>query len=189
MRQISISFALAAFVAVSVADAAETPTPFPAPAALEAGLAGRWHGALGYRDYQSNELFELAVDTDIRAVADGVTVIRVSTFDEGPGKTPVYITTASLFVAVTGTVAETTLRMGRPVEVATDRVIIVGYTDAAHWTMRYERDGIDGGKPAKLRSTETRDGDAMLTVKEVIPATAADGIWRFRNQTRLKRQP
>ena len=45
----------------------------PAPATLEAGLAGRWHGALGYRDYQSDALFELAVDTDIRALADGAT--------------------------------------------------------------------------------------------------------------------
>ncbi len=159
----------------------------PAPAALEAGLAGQWHGALGYRDYQSNTLFELAVDTDIRALVDGGTVVRVSKFDEGPKKAPAFITTASLFTA--GSVTAATLRAGRPVELATDRVSVTDFTDAAHWTMCYEEDGRDGGEPARLRVTETRTGDALLTVKEVLPASATDGVWRFRNQTRLTRIP
>lgn len=159
----------------------------PAPAVLEAGLAGTWHGALGYRDYQSNALFELTVDTDIRALADGATVIRVSRFDEGPKKAAAFITTASLF---SGTdVAAATLRGGRPVEVATDRVRVTRFADLTHWTIVYERDGEDGGVKARLRSTETRTGDDVLTVKEVIPAGTPDGTWQFRNQTRLTRQP
>ena len=53
--------------------------------------------------------------------------------------------------------------------------------------MRSEADGSDDDKPARLRVTETRDGDALLAVKEVLPAAATDGKWRFRNQTRLTR--
>ncbi len=173
---------LALLVAAPVA-AAEA----PAPAVLEAGLAGDWHGALGYRDYQSNTLFELAVDTDIRALADGVTVIRVSRFDEGPRKAPAFITTATLFAGGEATAAG--LRAGRPVELTTDHVSVARFADATHWTLVYERDGEDGGTKARLRSTETRTGDALLTVKEVIPAGSPDGTWQFRNQTRLTRQP
>lgn len=160
----------------------------PTPATIEAGLAGKWHGALGYRDYQSNELFELAVDTDIRALDDSATVIRVSVFDEGPKKAPALITTASLFTPA-GTVTAATLRAGRPVELATDHVTVSAFTDPTHWTMRYEEDGVDGGQPARMRVTETRTGDALLTVKEVLPASATDGVWQFRNQTRLTRVP
>ena len=176
---------LLALLVVPVAVGAADP---PSPVALEAGLAGTWHGALGYRDYQSDTLFELAVDTDIRAVADGMTVVRVSKFDEGAKKAPAFITTASLFTPA-GTVTAATLRAGRPVELAADRVTVTGFTDATHWRMRYEEDGVDGGEPAKLRVTETRTGDALLTVKEVLPASATDGVWRFRNQTRLTRVP
>ncbi len=167
----------------SPALAAETP---PA-AALEAGLAGRWLGALGYRDYQTNELFELAVDTDIRALPDAVTVIRVSRFDEGPGKAAAFITTATLFSG--GEAAAATLRAGRAVELATDRVNVTRFADVTHWTVVYERDGEDGGAKARLRSTETRDGDKLLTVKEVVPSGSTDGLWQFRNQTRLTRVP
>ena len=174
-----------ALLAVPIATGAAAAPP-PPPAILEAGLAGMWHGALGYRDYQSNALFELAVDTDIRAVPDGGTVVRVSKFDEGPNKVPAFITTASLFTP-DGMVTAATLRAGRAVELATDRVTVAAFVDVTHWTMRYEEDGVDGGEPAMLRVTETRAGDGLLTVKEVLPASATDGVWRFRNQTRLTR--
>lgn len=161
----------------------------PTPAALESGLAGNWTGALGYRDYQSNKLEELPVATEIRAVGDGVSVLRISTFDDGPKTGAVHITTASLFDARAGTVTEVSLRKGRPVEATTDRVTVTSYADATHWVLRYDEDGQDDDKPAKLRVTETRTGDALLSVKEVLPAAAADGVWRFRNQTRLTRAP
>ena len=115
-------------------------------------------------------------------------MVRVSRFEEGPNKAPAFITTASLFTT-SGTVTEATLRAGRPVELATDRVSVSAFTDLTHWMMRYEEDGVDGGAPAKLRVTETRNGEALLTVKEVLPASATDGVWQFRNQTRLTRVP
>ena len=175
-------FALTAMLLATPLTAAETPPP----AALQAGLAGQWRGALGYRDYQSNTLQELPVSSEIRALGDGATVIRVSTFDDGPKTGLVYITSASLYTA-TGTVTGVSLRKGRPVETTTERVAVTAFSDATHWAVRYDEDGTDDDKPAKLRVTETRDGDSLLTVKEVLPASATDGVWRFRNQTRLNR--
>ena len=175
---------LTGLMLLGTAAAAETPTP----AALQGGLAGQWRGALGYRDYQTDALFELAVDTEIRALPDGVTVVRVSSFDDGPKVGLVYITTASLYDAKAGTVSAAMLRKGRAAELTVDSVAVTAYSDPAHWTMRYERDGTDGDSPAKIRTTETRDGDTVLAVKDVLPATATDGKWRFRNQLRLTRR-
>lgn len=175
---------LIALVCCAGAGAAEV----PAPAELQAALAGHWTGALGYRDYQTDRLEELPVRTEIRAVGDGATVIRVSAFDDGPKAGTVTITTARLYAA-DGTVSEASLRKGRPVEVTTERVSVAAYADPTHWSVRYEQDGTDGDRPAKLRVTESRDGDTLLSVKEVLPASATDGVWRFRNRTRLTRVP
>lgn len=161
----------------------------PSPAVLQAGLAGNWRGALGYRDYQSNKLEELPVRTEIRALGDGVTVIRISTFDDGPKTGLVYITTASLYAPAAGTVTDVSLRKGRAVETTTERVAVTAFADATHWALRYDEEGTDDDKPAKLRVAETRDGDNLLSIKEVLPAAAADGVWHFRNQTRLTREP
>ena len=38
------------------------------PTALRMALTGRWKGTLGYRDYQSNTLYELPVTTTITAI-------------------------------------------------------------------------------------------------------------------------
>lgn len=178
----AFAFALACLVAVPVA-AQTIPTPFE----LQAGLTGKWTGALGYRDYRTNKLFELPVTTEIRALPDQATVIRISSFDDGPKTGFVYITSASLYDPAKSTVATTTLRKGRAVETSTDTVTVVVYTDAAHWAVRYESDGSDDGKPARLRTTETRDGDTVRTVKEVLPRAYAAKGWQFRNQARLVR--
>ncbi len=159
----------------------------PSPYELQAGLAGKWTGALGYRDYQSNRLFELPVSTEIRALPDQATVIRISTFDDGPKTGLVYITSASLYDPTASTVATTILRKGRAVETSTDTVTTVTYADATHWVVRYEADGTDDNKPALLRTTETRDGDKVTTVKEVMPKANLAKGWQFRNQTRLVR--
>lgn len=161
----------------------------PAPHHLQAGLAGKWTGALGYRDYRSNKMFELPVTTDIRVIADKATIIRVSSFDDGPKTGFVYITSASLYDAVKGIVATTTLRKGRPVATSTETVSTISYADSTHWVVKYESDGTDDDKPAMLRTTETRDGDKLLSVKEVMPKSQQSKGWQFRNQTRLERVP
>jgi hypothetical protein len=169
------------FAAPALAQAA--PLPFD----LQAGLSGKWTGSLGYRDYQSNKLFELAIKTDIQALPDKATVIRVTAFDDGPKVGLVYITSASLYDAAKSTVATTTLRKGRAVEISTETATTVTYTDLTHWVVRYEEDGTDDDKPAMLRTTETRDGNMVKTVKEVMAKAEAAKGWQFRNQTRLTR--
>lgn len=175
-------FAVACLVAMPAA-AQNLPSPFD----LQAGLVGKWTGTLGYRDYRTNKLFELPVTTEIRALPDKATVIRISSFDDGPKTGFVYITSASLYDAAKSTVTTTTLRKGRAVETSTDAVTVIAYTDPAHWAVRYESDGSDDNKPARLRTTETRDGNTVMTVKEVMPKDDAAKGWQFRNQTRLVR--
>ena len=106
--------AVALLFAQASAPTASPPLPptTPTPAALEAGLAGRWQGTLGYRDYETNRLEEIPVQTRLEALPDSATIIRVSTFDDGPRVGDVTITTASLFDAAAGGVTTATLRRG-----------------------------------------------------------------------------
>ena len=178
----AVVFALAcAFAAPAAAQTV------PSPRELQAGLAGKWTGALGYRDYQSNKLFELAVTTEIQALPDKATVIRFSSFDDGPKTGFVYITSASLYDPAKSSVSTTTLRKGRTVETSTDAVKTISYADATHWVVQYSADGTDDDKPALLRTTEKRDGDKVLTIKEVMPKGDTAKGWQFRNQTRLSK--
>ena len=161
----------------------------PTPADLHAGLAGRWTGALGYRDYQSDRLFELPVSTEFRALPDGVTELQMAVFDDGPKAGPVYITSLTLFDVKAGTAASTSFRRGMTPEIETEQVAVTAFSDLTHWTLTYQGAGADNGRPARLRVVETRDGDTLISVKEVAPLAPADAPFRFRNQTRLIRQP
>ncbi|MBX9614010.1 MAG: hypothetical protein K2X25_00300 [Caulobacteraceae bacterium] len=163
---------------------AQTP---PSATELRLGLVGRWSGALGYRDYQSDALFEIPVTTTITTPGDGTTLIRQSLFDDGPDK-PVWITTVSLDDRATGTVAAASFRSGNTPELVTEAVRVAAFADAAHWTLIYTRTGEDNDAPAEIRITETRTGDTVLEVKEVRAVGAGDDAWRFRNQTRLIRR-
>ena len=150
-------------------------------------MAGRWTGTLAYRDYQTNKMTSLPVRTMIAAGADGVTVVRASTFDVGSRVGAVLITSAALNDPKAGTVTSVSLRRGRAVATETERVSVVAYREATHWTVRFEADGEDDDKPAKLRTTQTRDGDSVVAVKEGLPADAAAKGWQFRNRTELRR--
>lgn len=172
--------------AAPVQDPPAASTAAPAPAALRAGLAGRWTGALGYRDYQTDELFELPVATTIVQVADGVTQVRTSLFDDGPNN-PVWITGISLHDPATGTVTSVSSRAGRAVVPLTESVRIADWRDDRRWTLVYDSLAEDDDQPAEIRVTETRDGDSLLSVKTVRPVGADETAWRFRNQTRLSR--
>lgn len=158
----------------------------PSPADLRLGLVGRWTGALGYRDYQSDRLFEIPVQTTFSTPGDGATLIRQSVFDDGPDN-PVWITTVSLDDPAAGTMTAASFRAGRTPELSTDAVAVSAYVDPTHWTLVYSRTGEDDDVPADIRVTETRDGDSLVEVKEVRPVGADGDAWRFRNQTRLTR--
>lgn len=160
----------------------------PAPTAVELrlGLIGRWSGALGYRDYQSDQLFEIPVVTTIETPGDGATLIRRALFNDGPNN-PVWITTVSLDDTAAATSTSASFRAGRTPELSVEAVEVSAYADATHWTLIYRQIGEDGDAPAEIRITETRDGDALVEIKDVRPVGAADDAWRFRNQTRLTR--
>jgi hypothetical protein len=161
--------------------------PPPPPAALEAGLAGRWQGTLGYRDYQSNTLQEIPMQARVEALPDGATIIRISTFDDGPKLGNVFITTASLHDSTAGTVTSAILRRQRPPETITEQARVTAYADPSHWTVETLADGRDDNAPARLRTTTVRDGDVLTATKDVQPA--GQGPWLFRNRTRLTRVP
>lgn len=182
----SLALALASTTVVAGASPVAAQTGAPTPVELQRSLTGRWDGALGYRDYQTNELFEIPVSTTIVQVPDGVTQVRTSLFDDGPAN-PVWITSVSLHDTAAGTVTSASYRAGRPVSAVTETVRVLDWRDAGHWSLAYDSVAEDDEQPAEIRVTETRDGDSLLSVKMVRPVGADDSAWRFRNQTRLTR--
>jgi len=171
-------------LALIVPTVARAQDPTLSTTELRRGLAGSWSGALAYRDYQSDRLFEIPVTTTIEVLPDGVTMIRRSLFDDGPAK-PVWITTVSLDDPAAGTSTSATFRAGQSPGLSTETVRLSAYRDPDHWTMTCSETAEDDDRPAEIRITGTRDGNSLLEVKEVRPVGAGDDAWRFRNQTRL----
>ena len=167
---------------------AQTP-PQPTPAALETGLTGQWTGTLAYRDYQSDKMVELPMRADYRGLDDGVTVLNIATFDDGPKAGNVIITTVELFNPKAGTVDNIAIRKGKPIDRESDKTSLVAYTDDQHWTVHFEHDGVDGKTKSKIRSVETRDGDALTIEEDVVPLVAKKKDWKMRNITHLTRTP
>ncbi len=179
------AFVILLFFGVPATASAQSP---PTAAALRAGLAGEWSGFLGYRDYQSDELFELPVRTSIEALADGVTTIRRSVYDDGPSGA-VLITALAIDDPAAGTVATATARKGRALESQTEAVRVAAYAAPTRWTLIYTQVGEDDDAPAEIRITEVRDGDSVRTLKQVRPVGGADAAWKRRNESRLTRRP
>ena len=178
---------LLAFALFAAATAAPAQPAHPSIVKLMQDLAGDWTGALGYRDYQSGELFELPVKTSIRNVPDGVTQIRQSIFDEGAKKDPVWITTATIFDQDGAKLTYAGFRKGRPVELREQRLRLDRYESPTKWTVIFSEQGEDGDTKSDIRVTETLDGDTLKEVKEVRPLGDTKAEWKFRNQTVLKR--
>ena len=160
--------------------AAETPQD------LLASLAGEWEGALGYRDYQSNQLFELPVVTTIRVGDDGRTISRSSRFDEGDAPA-VFILSMSGFDDTSGVYETAGFRAGRAMYVTRERVELRELRNATHWTLVFTERGEDDDRPADIRVTLTRAGDETLAIKEVDYLENTAVQFEFRNQTRLRR--
>ena len=160
--------------------------PRPSAQSLRSSLAGEWTGALGYRDYQSNKLIELPVRTWVENVPDGVTQYRRSVFDEGAGRAPVWIASLSQWKA-DGRLTNAILRAGRDPEQFDETAEVTSHSGLDRWVVILRRTGLDDDKPADIRVTETRDGETLLSVKEVRPAGQDSAPWQFRNQTRLQR--
>lgn len=157
------------------------------PTQLLAGLAGEWEGALGYRDYQSNELFELPVRMTVRLAEDGRTTIRTSQYDEGDAP-DVFIYTMSAFDETSGIYETAGFRAGRAMSVTREAVALAEPArDASHWRMTFTERGTDDDRAADIRTTVTRNGDETLALKEVDYLEDAVVNFEFRNQMRLRR--
>ena len=183
-RRQALCLGAAALLAPLAARAQAAPTP----ADLDRSLAGTWRGVLQYRDYQSDRLLDLPMRSQVQVGPDGATLTRLSTFDDGPVTGWVYITTVSLFDAPGTSVTHAMFRKGRAVETWTEQARVQQFTDADHWTVVTLQQGRDGGQPAVIRITQTRDGPVVTARKEVKPPEASETAWAFRNQTRLVRE-
>ncbi len=189
MRSITTSFLLlAAFPSVSVAEPA-----LLAPinvAAARRSLAGQWAGSLEYRDYSADKWFGIPVKSIIEDQGDGATIIRKSDFDDGPKIGNVRITSVELYDSAKGMVTTGTFRKGRVPELANYNVRLSGEPkDATHWTTIEETEGRDDDRPARIRVTTVRDGDALETLKEVDFLDDKKAEWLARNRTKLTRKP
>ena len=176
-------------VALSLASATASASDEPAtPQALLAGTAGKWHGELQYRDYQSNQWMGLPMEVDVVAQPDQVTTIRTARYDDGPKTGIVTITGVSIIDPKTATESYASFRKSRPMDTGIahiDRVDIG--SDAVHWTIVTTEKRVDGDSPAQVRETTTRNGDTLTTLKEVNPDKDGADTWLPRNRTVLTR--
>lgn len=143
-------------------------------------------GSLEYLDYSADKWFGIPVKTEIENQGDGATTIRKSDFDDGPKVGMVRITTVELFDPAKSTVTTATFRKGRNAELTNYVMRLDGTAkDATHWTLIEETKSSDNNRPAMLRLTTVRDGDALETLKEVDFLDDSKSEWLKRNRTRL----
>jgi hypothetical protein len=157
----------------------------PDIAAARSSLVGRWQGKLEYRDYQADKWFGLPVKVEVRDGGDSVTLIRTADYDDGPKTGNVRITTVSMLAADGTHESSATFRKGKTVEVETSALQLTSARDAAHWTLVETVTATDDDRPATIRLTTTRDGDSLVTLKEVDFTDDAKTEWLARNRTTL----
>ena len=193
----------AAWLLLSAAPALAEPLTLDAARRSE---LGHWQGKLEYRDYQADRWFGLPVTINVTDGGDGVTQIRTADFDDGPKSAPkakiVRITTVTIAADEGRTVRSVSFRKGEVPEVSTSALALdPASTDAAHWTVIETETGQDDNRPATIRVTTRRDGDTLVSLKEVrfTDQRAVDkpgdkvgttlGAWLVRNRTTLMRIP
>lgn len=157
-------------------------------AALVAGTSGHWDGELQYRDYQSNTWQGLPVKVFVAAQPDGVTTIRTAQYDDGPQTGIVTITTVTLVDASALTSSYAIFRRNRATDIGLAKIsVAMPNSDPTHWTMISLETRKDGNDVAQVRETTTRNGDELVTVKEVNPIGDNSDAWLPRNRSVLRR--
>ena len=184
------SAVLAALLAAAVPAVAAPPAGPPiAPSVADAiaSQTGAWRGSLEYRDYQADRWFGIPMAVTITDGGDGVTQIRTADFDDGPKVGIVRITTMSMLGADGTTEYSTAFRKGRVPELSSAQLTLTAWRDPAHWSMRAEERAADDDRPALIRTTFTRDGDTLTSLKEVDFTDDTAEEWLVRNRTTLER--
>ena len=143
--------------------------------------AGAWSGELYYLDYQSGQRVAIPMEVEAELTPDGSTLIRRLTFTD-PGQL-VHAVSLTTIDVETGELVEAYFREGtaESLRYTVEKQRINSLTN---WQIVYEHDGTDGGRPARIRHTMTRDGNEMKSTKEV---RFLDGDAKFflRNGTDL----
>jgi hypothetical protein len=152
-----------------------------------ASQVGHWQGRLEYRDYQSNKWEGIPVTVEILDGGDSVTQIRTADFDDGPRVGNVRITTISMLGQDGKTEYSTAFRKGRMPELSTVQLTLNDARDALHWSIIAAETATDDDRPAVIRTTLTRDGDHLTSLKEVDFSDDAQTEWLARNRTILDR--
>ncbi len=178
---------LAAAALLTAQASAQSPAAAPLTVAqARQSLVGQWQGKLEYRDYQADKWFGLPLKVRVSDGGDGVTLIRVSDFDDGPRVGNVRITSVSMLDGASETTA--TFRKGRKVELATATLALGSASkDATHWTLVETETATDDDRPATIRLTTVRDGSKLVTLKEVDFTDDTKAEWLVRNRTTLER--
>ena len=167
---------------------AETAPASVTPATIRAAMVGTWKGTLEYRDYQTDKWFGLPMNVSIEMMRDGFTLIRHADFDDGPQTGIVTITSIGLLDQATGTEQTATFRKGRTADLIKTTLRVTRAEAVDRWTLVETSDGEDDNRPAHIRETTTRDGDTMVTLKEVDFTDDKTETWLTRNRTTLTRQ-
>ena len=148
-------------------------------------LVGRWEGKLEYRDYQADRWFGLPVKVEVRDGGDGVTLLRIADFDDGPSTGVVRVTTVSMLGADGRSETSASFRKGRAVELQKAELNLAGGGADQRWTLVELIDGMDDDRPAQIRLTTRRDGTSLVTLKEVDFQDDKTTAWLVRNRTTL----
>lgn len=188
MRLASTTAAVLAALALALPAAAQDIAPAITLAEARASIAGAWQGELQYRDYQSGEWQGIPVTVTVTLEGDSNTLIRRSTFDDGPKVGNVYITSLAMLGKDGVTEYSTSFRAGRSPELGSDTLTLAAAKDAEHWTILSTRDASDDNRPARIRETTTRDGASLVTLKEVDFLDDTGETWLTRNRTVLTRK-
>lgn len=170
----------AAALLAALAPAADAQRPLVTRDRVYAALAGRWTGTLEYRDYQ-DPTRRVTLPTTLEVVRGGDGLELRYTYDDGPGKT---VRSAERLVLDVGVTA---MQWGGPApdSLAHWTVLVLGDAPGPG-TIRFvaQRDGLDDGRPARLRETFTIGRTDLHILKEVRePGT----MFAVRHQYRLKR--
>ena len=149
-----------------------------------AAAVGEWEGQLYYLDYQSGQRFGIPLRVDASMTPDSATLVRRLTFTD-PG-TLVHAINLSTIEPGGKRLFEAYFRQRKGQHFEYE-VTQARFESDSNWRLVYEHDGVDDDRPARIRHTMVRDGDALTSTKEVRFLDDESDAFFLRNGTELER--
>ena len=147
-----------------------------------ASSTGEWEGELYYLDYQSGERFSIPMRVVAEMTPDNATLVRKLTFTDPANL--VYAVNTVTVEQDSGDLVESYFR-DRQGQLLRYQIVDAAFSGEKNWQIVYEQDGIDDGRPARIRQTVKRDGDRISSRKEV-RFLDADEEYFLRNGNELR---